>query len=213
MNTRIETLSREEYLLSIDTIADPGSRRFADQALAWWDRHFSWKATGCNVLIDQEGTHLCYLFSKTDRYGEYLTIYNLLTPLIQRRKGYAHELLRLSIALALKNHVRRINFSSVSASLDFYISLGFIYWGINDIGDYYCDLPIPSNGLDGMEKMTRTTEIQLLAGKKLDKICQKVQGNEENLTAEQSIRLADDQAKLAEKWKGDALAELKESLS
>jgi len=145
----LELLGRDAYIASTALIQDTESIRFANQSLAWWDRHFSWNTQGCVVLCDERNEHLCYLFSKIDRYSQYLTLYNLFTPLISQRKGYATQILRLILDQALEKHVRRITFTSISTSLDFYTLLGFIYWGINDIGDYYCNLPLPKNGLEG----------------------------------------------------------------
>jgi hypothetical protein len=206
------TLNRSEYITSISAITDLESRRFADQALAWWDRHFSWNAQGCNVLTDENGNHVCYLFGKIDSYSEYLTIYNLFTPLVEQRQGYAHELLGSVIEDALKRYTRRITFSSVSDSLDFYTALGFIFWGINDIGDYHCDLPIPKEGLNGFSEMTQTLGIEVLLGEKIEKIHKKVHDNEKNLTEKQQFRVNADRIKLAEKWNFEELEECKEEM-
>lgn len=208
MTTRIETLGREAYIASVGTIDDAESCRFADQALAWWDRHFSWKAQGCDVLVGDSDEHLCYIFSKIDRYGEYLTVYNLFTPLSEQRNGYAHELLRLTMEHANERHVRRITFSSVSASLDFYLNLGFVFWGINDIGDYVCDLPMPSNGLEGMETMVHESDIEMLLGNYRNKIYAKVHENGENLTPKQSLRYESDQIRMGESCKWNELLAL-----
>ncbi|MDD2830159.1 MAG: hypothetical protein PHW18_11350 [Sulfuricurvum sp.] len=197
---RLHPLNRDEYLLSVSTITDTESKRFAIQALAWWDRHFSWKAQGCNVLIDNEGKHVCYIFSKIDRYSEYLTVYNLFTPLIDRRQGFAEELLDSTINHALSKHVRRIHFTSVSDSLDFYTSLGFIFWGINDIGHYYCDLPIPKNGLIGFEEMIKFSTNTTLLGSKMEKIYSKVVDNEGKLTLKQNQKHTANCLKLGDKW-------------
>ncbi len=194
------TLNRNEYIDSISTITDHESRRFADQALAWWDRHFSWTAQGCNVLTDENGVHVCYLFGKIDRYSEYLTVYNLFTPLIDQRQGHARELLALVVDDALKRYVRRITFSSVSDSLDFYTTLGFVFWGINSIGNYHCDLPIPKDGLDGFIQMTKTIKSKVLLGDKIEKIFAKVNNNEKKLTEKQHLRLNTDRIKLAKQW-------------
>jgi len=211
MHTRIETLGRDEYIASIATIDDSQSRRFADQALAWWDRHFSWSTQGCDVLVDEDDSHLCYIFSKTDRYNEYLTVYNLFTPQDERRNGYAQELLGLIVTRSLQHHVRRITFSSVSDSLDFYLALGFVFWGLNDIGDYYCDLPIPAQGLGGFEEMIRTLDVEGLIGKKLEKIYAKVHDNEIKLTPTQLLRYENDRLKLGSKCSFETLSTLKEN--
>lgn len=208
MNTSIKTIGRDEYIASIGAIEDFESCRFADQALAWWDRHFSWNAQGCDVLVGEADEHLCYMFSKIDRYSEYLTVYNLFTPLHLQRQGYAHELLRLIILRAVEKHVRRITFTSVSASLDFYLSLGFIYWGINVIGDYYCNLPIPANGLDGIDRITSESAIETLLGRNRDKIYAKVHGNNEDLTPLQSLRYEADQIKMGNSCKLNELEAL-----
>lgn len=178
----LESLNRDAYIASVATFRDSESIRFANQSLAWWDRHFSWNAQGCAVLCDENNEHLCYLFSKIDRYGEYITLYNLFTPAIEQRKGYATHMLRLILDQALEKHVRRITFSSVSASLDFYQLLGFIYWGINDIGDYYCNLPLPKSGLDGIAAMVQERDLNSLIGSNLTRINAKIDGNERHLT-------------------------------
>jgi GNAT superfamily N-acetyltransferase len=183
----LETLGRDAYINSIATIQDPQTLRFADQSMAWWDRHFSWNAQGCIVLCNEKNEHLCYLFSKIDRYSEYLTLYNLFTPKAQQRNGYATHLLRMALALGVEKHVRRITFSSISTSLDFYRMLGFIYWGINDIGDYYCNLPLPREGLDGMKEMIHSSDIQTLLGRYLEKIHTKIDGNELKLSVAQNL--------------------------
>jgi hypothetical protein len=160
-------------------------------------------------LVNEEDTHLCYLFSKTDRYSEYLSVYNLFTPLNERRHGYAHKLLQIIISRAKKHHVKRINFSSVSDSLDFYLALGFIFWGVNNIGDYYCDLPIPTQGLDGFEEMIQTDTLETLIGRNIEKIYAKVHGNAINLTPNQLVRYENDRIKLVSKCNFEALSVLR----
>ncbi|MCX6074878.1 MAG: hypothetical protein NTY39_11195 [Campylobacterales bacterium] len=206
------TINRDEYITSISTITDQESRRFANQALVWWDRHFSWNVQGCNVLTDDNNIHVCYLFGKIDRYSEYLTIYNLFTPLIEQRQGYAHELLGSVIEDALKRYTRRITFSSVSDSLDFYTGLGFIFWGINTIGDYHCDLPIPKEGLNGFSEMTQTVRLKVLLGEKIEKIYAKVNDNEKRLSEREQFRLNADRIKLARKWNFEELQACKQEM-
>lgn len=205
----LESLNRDAYIASTALIQDAESIRFADQSLAWWDRHFSWNAQGCSVLCDEENNHLCYLFYKIDRYGQYITLYNLFTPLISQRKGHATQILHLIIDQALEKHVRRITFSSVSTSLDFYAMLGFIYWGINDIGDYYCNLPLPKNGLDGMKSMIQESDLETLIGSNLEKINAKIEGNEVLLTPAQILVYNADLVKLGNKYVREKLRILK----
>lgn len=213
MTTRIKTIGRDEYIASIRLFQDSESCRFANQALAWWDRHFSWRAQGCDVLVGPSDEPLSYIFSKVDRYSEYLTVYNLFTPLGKQRNGYAHELLRLTMENARERHVRRITFSSVSASLDFYLDMGFIFWGINDIGDYHCDLPIPKEGLAGMEKMTKNGDLKILIGQQIEKIYAKVSNNEIRLTPPQLLRYKKDRLKLGSKCRFESLSALRELIA
>lgn len=205
----LESLNRDAYIASTALIQDAESIRFADQSLAWWDRHFSWNAQGCSVLCDEENNHLCYLFYKIDRYGQYITLYNLFTPLISQRKGHATQILRLILDQALKKHVRRITFSSVSTSLDFYTLLGFIYWGINEIGDYYCNLPLPKNGLDGMIAMIRDNDLETLIGSNMAKINGKIEGNEHLLSSAQILIYDADLLKLGKNYVREELRILK----
>lgn len=195
-------LGRDAYIESVSRIADEKTQQFADQSLSWWDRHASWKSSRCAVLCDADENHLCYLFSRIDRYHEYITLYNLFTPLLHRRHGYATALLRIVLESAVDEHVRRITFSSVSSSLDFYKSLGFIYWGINDIGDYYCNLPLPRGGLDAIEQMSTTESTAILLGNSKKLIQSKIHGNESRLTDEQHLRFESDKRRL-----GDSYAE------
>lgn len=205
----LQLLGRDAYIASTALIQDAESIRFADQSLAWWDRHFSWNAQGCAVLCDARNEHLCYLFSKIDRYGQYLTLYNLFTPLISQRKGYATQILRLILDQALEKHVRRITFSSVSASVDFYAMLGFIYWGVNDIGDYYCNLPLPKNGLDGMMAMVQENDLETLIGSNMGKIYAKIEGNEQHLSPAQLLIYEADILKLGKNYAREELRVLK----
>lgn len=206
----LKSLDRDGYIASTALIQDSETLRFADQSLSWWDRHFSWNTQGCSVLCDEDNNHLCYLFFKIDRYGEYLTLYNLFTPLIEQRKGYATHMLHLIMKEAVERHVRRITFSSVSASLDFYHLLGFIYWGINDIGDYYCNLPLPKEGLDGMLSMTQNNDHEMMIGQNLAKIYAKVYGNESKLSPKQHLKLMADILKLGNSYAHENLKVLKE---
>ncbi|AFV97208.1 MULTISPECIES: GNAT family N-acetyltransferase [unclassified Sulfuricurvum] len=205
----LELLGRDAYIASTALIQDTESIRFANQSLAWWDRHFSWNTQGCVVLCDERNEHLCYLFSKIDRYSQYLTLYNLFTPLISQRKGYATQILRLILDQALEKHVRRITFTSVSTSLDFYTLLGFIYWGINDIGDYYCNLPLPKNGLEGMIGMIQENDLKTLIGSNMDKIYAKIEGNEHHLSPARLLIYEADILKLGKNYVREKLGVLK----
>lgn len=204
-NYHLEHLDRPAYKRSTDAIVDTKSQRFANQSMQWWDRHFSWKAHGCVVLVDDDANHLCYIFYKIDRYYEYLTVHNILTPLKHRNNGYARELLGQIFVTANDQHVSRFRLSSVPQSLGFYMSLGFVYWGINSIRDYYCDLPMPKAGLGDLDSMVRRSDIRDLVGARLDVICNKVKGNECHLNLDQQTLYDNDVAHMGRHYQMDAL--------
>jgi len=200
LNYTIEYLNRKEYVKSIESIKDIKTVNFARMSLNWWDKKFGWYIKGCMVLTDSKKNHLSYIFYKIDRYNEYITIHNIFTPLSKRRNGYANTLLTMIFDLALSQNVNRFKLTSISKALDFYASLGFIYWGVNSVGDYYCDLPIPSSGLIGVSFMIKNTNVDTLIGNKLDNIYSKVKDNNENLTVSQTIIYNNDLIKLGESY-------------
>ena len=200
---RIEHLDRQSYRASVDAIDDPSTRRFAEMSMQWWDRHFSWKAQGCAVLSNEQDEHLCYLFYKIDRYGEYITFHNIFTPGLYRRHGYAKALLGMVFMLALGRHVSRFRITSISRALDFYLPLGFAYWGVNGEGDYYCDLPLPAGGLDGLDTMIRQSDTATLIGPAAAFIEKKTGGNESRLNAEQTLTYEADVHKMGRRFMHD----------
>lgn len=76
--------------------------------------------------------------------------------------------------------MRRFRVTSVSKALDFYLPLGFVYWGVNSIGDYYCDLPLPADGLEGLAGMVEDSDILTLIGSAADCITRKTEGSTPN---------------------------------
>ncbi len=189
-------LNRQDYIDSTAQISDEKTLRFSKMSLQWWDSHFFWQRHGCMVLADERENHLCYVFYKIDRYRQYLSIHNIFTPLIMRRKGYAHELLKMLFEIAVLEKVGRFKLTSISTSLDFYLSLGFIYWGINSVGDYYCDLPVPTKGLGGMQIMTDTFSTEALIGTSLGTIFKKVKDDDAQLSSTQSRLYEQDKHKM-----------------
>jgi len=205
---RIAYLDRKHYLESVDEIADLPTRRFADMSMKWWDRHFSWSAQGCAVLCNEENEHLCYLFYKIDRYRDYITFHNIFTPLAQRRHGYARMLLGMVFMLALTEHVKRFRITSISKSLNFYLPLGFAYWGVNSVGDYYCDLPLPKKGLNGLDAMVREEDTQTLVGDAAESIRKKIGTNEAKLDTEQTKVYDEDVVKMGRHYLHDTFNEM-----
>ena len=208
-NYHLERLSRENYISSLETIEDPRTLRFANMSLTWWDKQFGWYTQGCIALTDDESTHLSYIFFKIDRYKEYITVHNIFTQYSMRRNGYAHELLKMVFDFAITENVKRFKLTSISNSLDFYLSMGFTYWGVNSVGDYYCDLPMPSSGLDGVESMTESSDTATLIGKKFETIHAKVIDNETNLSDSKTVTYKNDVAKMGESYMLNELMDIK----
>lgn len=202
----LETLSRDDYLSSIQKIEDPKSLGFAKHSLKWWDRHFGWRNGGCVVLCNKDNIHLCYIFYKIDRYRDYLTIHHLLTPFKYRRHGYAKVLLNKVFLEANSLNVKRFRATCVPQSLDFYLSLGFAYWGLTPTKDYYCDLPIPSKGLGDLNAMIVHTSIQQLIGTRKNAICNKIKNNDKELNNMEQHRYDSDKEKMQEAFMLDKIS-------
>lgn len=192
----LEYLNRENYIESIKTIEDKPTSNFATMSLKWWDKKFGWYAKGCVTLNSEQNTPLAYLFYKIDRYDNYLTIHNIFTPYSKRRHGYAQALMLLVFQLAAAQKVKRFRLTCVSNSLDFYLTLGFVYWGVNSVGDFYCDLPLPKEGLAGVIPMIATLSTRELIGKSLEIIYNKTYNNDTNLTKKQTLTYNNDLIKL-----------------
>lgn len=197
----LKRLDRSAYLDSVGKIEDQKTLLFAQMSLKWWDEHFLWSKHACLVLSNEENEHLCYLFYKIDRYRMYMTVHNIFTPLSKRRNGYAHVLLKMLFDLAISEKVGRFKLTSVSRSLDFYLSLGFVYWGVNSVGDYYCDLPIPAEGLGRLSSMIEGSDTTALLGRSFEQISKKVKGNEEQLSASQTLIYKSDTIKMGEHYR------------
>jgi GNAT superfamily N-acetyltransferase len=189
-------LDRDDYIHSTNTIQDIKTRGFARLSQTWWDRHFSWKSHGCVVLCNAKDEHLSYIFYKIDRYHDYLTIHNLFTPRAYRRHGYAKELLKQVFTQANGLHVKRFRMSCVPQSLDFYLSLGMVYWGLTETLDYYCDLPLPHEGLGGLDAMICDSSIKELISTRGNDIEKKIKHHEHDLTQEQHRSYEEDKLKM-----------------
>ncbi|MCH9814091.1 MAG: hypothetical protein K0U47_09140 [Epsilonproteobacteria bacterium] len=201
-------LSRSDYIDSIDMISDAKSKRFGENSLAWWDKHFNWKKDKCLVLVDEKEQHLSYLFGKSDRYLEYLTIHNLFTPHIFRKLGYAKELLSQQFDLSMLLNVKRFKFCAVPGALQFYDKLGFIYWGVNTAGDYYCDLPFPKSGLKGVSTMVKNSTNEELVGNKLKTIHKRTKLNGEKMTEAENEQFDKDKNWLGKKYRHNIITEM-----
>ena len=203
----LKHLDRNAYIVSVATIQDQRTVKFANMSLAWWDDHFIWHRQGCVVLCDAQQNHLCYVFYKIDRYREYINVHNIFTPLIERRKGYAYALLSMVFDHALEQNVKRFKLTSISKSLDFYLALGFVYWGVNSVGDYYCDLPLPSKGLGNLDAMVQNSSMLELMGKAASVIHKKIDGNASRLSPQQNLIYENDLGKMGESYMHTAFQE------
>lgn len=102
---------------------------------------------------------------------------------------------------AILKKVNRFKLNSISKSLDFYLSLGFIYWGLNTQADYYCDLPIPKRGLLSLSEMTYKNTNSFLIGKNNKIISSRTEGNSKNLTLKQKIIYEEDKLKMGIRYR------------
>lgn len=202
------TLDHDQYMESIADIADDATHRFALQAESWWNRHFSWKKDGCRVLMNESGEHLAYLFYKVDRYHEYMTLHNLFTPDIHRNRGYAFNMLETLFQIQADQGVKRFHMNCTPQALGFYAKLALVYWGVDTTGNYHCDLPLPENGVAGIDAMVKESSNCELLGEKAQKIYQKVQDNGEHFETEKSRRFEADKKMLEEAYRHEALKEL-----
>jgi hypothetical protein len=128
-----------------------------------------------------------------------------------RRQGYAHILMDMIFHLALSQKVTRFRLTSISKSLDFYLSLGFVYWGVNSVGDFYCDLPMPKDGLEGVKVMTETFTSSELMGKKMEIIYKKIQEHSSHLTQKQTLLYNTDVIKLNKSYLQNSFLEMRKS--
>lgn len=162
--TSVIFLDRTDYIDSTATISDEKSRRFALMAQKWWDKHERWESDRCMVLQDSCGVHLAYLFFNVHQHGRYLTVHNIFTPLLHRHHGYATLLLSMMFESLRYRNIERFKLSCVPASLPFYAQFGLVYWGINAGGSYFCDLPFPKEGLEGIASMVLASSDKELIG-------------------------------------------------
>jgi predicted GNAT family acetyltransferase len=206
-------LDHDQYTESIAAIDDEATYRFALQAQTWWSRHYSWKQDGCRVLTDNDGTHLAYLFYKVDRYRDCLTLHNLFTPKIHRNRGFALAMLKETFLQQAEREVKRFRMSCTPESLGFYARLALIYWGVDSVGNYHCDLPLPKRGIAGIADMVQTRTDRTLLGTHAASIYKKVMADGAGFEAEKMQQFRIDRRKLAGTYRHEALKTLLERKS
>lgn len=176
MNTKL--LNRQEYIDSATQMNHFKSLKFAKNALDLWDEYYSWEKNPCLALYhDHDSRAICYLFYHISKDNEYLTIDYLLTPQKHRDHGYAKAILSVLFNDILHNqNISRVKLSSVASSIKFYLKLGVDFWGVNSIGQYYTDFPMPDS-LSDIPNMMRDNHLSDLSDIKLNKIYDRLKSN------------------------------------
>jgi len=171
-----QTLNRQAYLDSVIQMDHFATLKFAKEALDWWDTYYSWSRDPCLVLYNEQKEVVCYLFYHISKKREYLTIHNIFTPFPHRYHGYAKEMLHILFDTLESNTIERVKLYAVSSSISFYMKLGLDFWGVNEIGQYYSDFPMPKNIADIAHQMHHP-HLETLSSKRLQEIYLKLQKN------------------------------------
>ncbi len=175
MTTR--NLNREQYIASVANIQHTSSQEFAQQSLDWWDSYYSWNKFPC-LCLEENGEDVCYLFYHISRNNQYLTIHNILTPFKSRFHGYAKQLLTLLFnKILLHADIERVKMYCVSSSLQFYMNLGIDFWGVNRIGQYYADFPMPQSNIQEIKELMTNEDLTQLSTKNRNSIYNKLKQN------------------------------------
>lgn len=170
-------LTRDQFLESAQTIEDFDSLTFSKHCMDWWDNYFSWTKFPPLCLVDEEEEHVCYLFYNISKNNQYLTIHNLLTPKANRYNGYAKMLLTHLFEKVADQHIERFKMYCVSSSLFFYNKLGLEYWGINDLGQYYCDFKMPKKSIDEIPEIVANASLDEIDDAGILAIYEKLKNN------------------------------------
>lgn len=169
----IVELSRAEYLNSSQQIEDLNSLKFAKQAMDWWDDYHSWTKFP-PLCMRENDEDVCYLFYEVSKNKEYLTIHNIFTPKAYRNEGYAFVLLEYLFATLVHRDIKRFKLFCVSSSIDFYNKIGMNYWGVNHLGQYYCDFKMPHLSILEIPKIVKDADINEFSDEDLLKIYEKL---------------------------------------
>lgn len=175
---KTKNLNREQYIASVAEIQHLSSQEFAQQSLKWWDSYYSWNKFPCLCLENDKGEDVCYLFYHISKNNQYLTIHNILTPFKSRFNGYAKEILTLLFnKILLQADIERVKMYCVSSSLKFYMNLGIDFWGVNKLGQYYTDFPMPDSSIKEIKELMRNEDLTQLSDKNRNTIYSKLQDN------------------------------------
>ncbi|MEA2029183.1 MAG: GNAT family N-acetyltransferase [Campylobacterota bacterium] len=197
-----QTLNRQQYIDSTMQMSHLATLEFAKQALDWWDDYYSWERDPCLVLYEGEEA-ICYLFYHISKNSDYLTIHNIFTPHNHRFHGYASKILQILFDDKVSYHtIERVKLYSVSSSIEFYLKLGLDFWGVNEIGQYYSDFPMPKNLADIPNQMQHP-HLERLLPKRLDNIYAKLQKNGGDFKGKELVIFNDAKELMQERYRFD----------
>ncbi len=183
----IKLLNKDQYLDSVTQMTHMGSLKFAKQAMDWWDTYYSWSNFPC-VCLEVDGEDVCYLFYHISKNNDYLTIHNILTPYNFRFQGYAQSLLaKLFSTVHPNSSIQRVKMECVSSSLSFYMKLGIDFWGVNKLGQYYTNFPMPKDDIDQIPKLMYHETLEDLKNDELFRIYEKLKANGKNFDIQETI--------------------------
>lgn len=177
--------SRKEYLDSVMKISDYKTLKFSKVALEWWDNYYSWK-NNAPLCLQDNNKDVCYLFYSISKDNQYLKIHNIFTPKIYRNKRYAYKMLEHLFSIMINSGVKRFRLYSVSTSVSFYLKLGLKFWGVNELGQYYCDFKMPKKSILELKNIVKSEEINDIREKDLIKIFEKLKLNGSRFDEKQS---------------------------
>ncbi|RXJ56204.1 GNAT family N-acetyltransferase [Candidatus Marinarcus aquaticus] len=205
-------LTRDEFFESVQSIEDYDSLNFSKHCLDWWDNYFSWTKFPPLCLVDDEEEHVCYLFYNISKDNQYLTIHNLLTPKAHRYKGYAKMLFAYLFEKVADQNIERFKMYCVSSSLSFYNKLGLEYWGINDLGQYYCDYKMPKETIDEIPDIVKNASLFELGDSAILGIYEKLKNNGQELEEKRWDIYEEILEKFQDRFHFDQLCERVESI-
>jgi len=184
---KIKNLTQEQYLKSTSAITHIASKEFAVQAYKYCDDFINWKEFPC-ICLEENGNDVCYLFYHLSRDKRYLTIDNILTPFEHRYNGHAKYLLTfLFKKFSQGSIIQRVKMFCVSSSLEFYMKLGVDFWGVNKLGQYYTEFPIPKNGMDELEVLMKNETLSTLYKRELKVIYKKLELNGSSFDEQETL--------------------------
>jgi hypothetical protein len=196
-----KNLNREQYIASVEAIEHLPSQEFAQQSLNWWDKYFSWKKFPC-LCLEDEGKDVCYLFYHISKNNQYLTIHNILTPFHSRFNGYAKKLLTLLFNdILLRADIERVKMYCVSSSLKFYMNLGIDFWGVNRLGQYYTDFPMPDSSIKEIKELMYYEDLSQISDKNRNAIYDKLYENGSQFEGKEKVRFQEALELLQERYR------------